>query len=332
MTTRPDGIDADWVEVAFVVPRDHAGWRADLFLANRMPRVSRTRIQRMIERAGFDGRGRPLKANRLLAENERIVLYRPAPEEPDTPRCFGVLFEDDAVLAVDKPAGLPVHPTARYLRNTLTSLLKERYGERPPIIAHRLDSETSGVLLCAKTKEAERALKVAFADRAVAKTYLAITRGVPSLREGRIEAPLDFDTQSPIRVKMTHVPTGLPSLTEYRVVGKSGDLALVECRPRTGRQHQIRAHLALIGHPVLGDKIYGPDPDVFLDYLDQGLTDELVARAGARRHLLHAAAISFAHPVTGAPLTVESPLPDDMSTMVPTMVLPTMVPRTWINM
>ncbi|MDJ0763947.1 MAG: RluA family pseudouridine synthase [Myxococcota bacterium] len=312
MRHRPCGIDPEWIELVFVVPREYSGWRVDRFIANRIPRLSRTRVQRILTRAGFDAQGRLLKPNYSVSAGEHITLYRPRPDEPDVNRTFGVLFEDKWILAVDKPAGLPVHPTARFHRNTLTALLREQYGDTPPILAHRIDRETSGVLLCAKTREAERLLKVMFAKRGIAKRYLAIVRGMPAPRASRIEIPLGPDVASPIRVKMAHQPDGLSALTEYRVLTGNADASLVECRPRTGRQHQIRAHFESIGHPIVGDKMYGVEPALFLSYLANGLTPDLERRFGAQRQLLHASAVMFCHPLTGEDLALESPLPDDM--------------------
>ncbi len=258
------------------------------------------------------------RSNRIAPwrKGNRLRFIVPPPIEPDVPRHFGILLEDEYILAVDKPAGLPVHPTARYHLNTLTALLRERYGENRPILAHRIDSETSGVLLCAKTKEAERALKIMFADRRIQKQYLAVVRGIPSPQAGKIEASLDLDKNSPIRIKMACCEDGLPSLTEYRVIKTFDDRALVECHPRTGRQHQIRVHLTHLGYPIIGDKIYGPDESLFLDYLEQGLTPEIEQRAGAKRQALHAASISLIHPMTKETLVIESPLPADMNALI----------------
>ena len=316
MKERPPGIDPDFLELEFIVRREYAGWRADLFIANRIPRLSRTRVQKILRKAAFDQDGRPVKPNRKLAEGERITIYRPAPEEPDVPRHFGVLYEDDSILAVDKPAGLPVHPTARYHLNTLTALLRERYGENRPILAHRIDSETSGVVLCAKTQATERELKIMFANHQVKKRYLAVVCGIPSPEKSRIELPLGLDTEGPIRVKMACRDDGLPSLTEYQVIKKMTDRALLECHPRTGRQHQIRAHLAHLGHPIVGDKMYGEDPTLFLDYLVKGLTPDIEKRAGAKRQALHAASVSFIHPHTQEQMLIESPLPEDIKAML----------------
>ena len=316
MKERPPGIDPDFLELEFTVAREYAGWRADLFISNRIPRLSRTRVQKILRKAAFDEQGRPVKPNRKLAEGERITIYRPAPEEPDVPRFFGVLFEDEYILAVDKPAGLPVHPTARYHRNTLTAVLREKYGENRPVLAHRIDSETSGVLLCAKTPETERALKIMFAEHQVQKRYLAVVYGVPKPAESRIEVPLGFDTEGPIRVKMAYREDGLPSLTEYRVIKELAGKSLLECHPRTGRQHQIRVHLAHIGHPIVGDKMYGEDAELFLDYLVKGLTPEIEQRAGAKRQALHASTVSFVHPHTEKTMRIESPLAEDIERLI----------------
>jgi 23S rRNA pseudouridine1911/1915/1917 synthase len=309
---RPTDIPEDWLELGFIVRREHAGWRADIFISHQIPRLSRTRVKRILARSAFDEEGRRIKPHKTMREGERVTIFRPPPEEPDVPRHFSVLYEDDWILGIDKPAGLPVHPTARYHRNTLTALLRDRYGENRPILAHRIDAETSGILILAKRPETERALKLMFAKRVVRKRYLAVVEGVPPERQGRIEVPLGPDLEGPIKVKMACREDGLPALTEYRVIEDLETTSLLECLPRTGRQHQIRAHLAHMGHPIVGDKMYGPDPSLFLDYIEHGPTDEILKRAGARRHLLHAAAISFKHPQTGASQTVESPLPRDM--------------------
>lgn len=314
---RPPHVDDSYLELVFRVAREFAGWRADRFVAHKIPRLSRNRVQRILRRFAFDEDGRPVKPNRALKEGELITVYKQPPDEPDVPRTFGVLHEDDRLIAVDKPAGLPVHPTARYLRNTLTALLEERYGGRRPVLTHRLDSETSGIVLCAKDLEAERIVKRMFADRKIRKRYLALVEGIPDPPKGRIEAPLGFDPSSAIKVKMgCFAPDALPALTEYRVLETAGDRALVELRPRTGRQHQLRAHLAHIGHPIVGDKMYGPDEGIFLEYIETGMTDDLVRRAGHRRQALHAAALTLIHPFEHRELTVDSPLPEDIETLI----------------
>jgi len=274
-------------------------------------------VQRILKSSAFDEEGNPVKANRILRAGERITIYKRPPEEPDAPRDFGVLLEDEWLLAVDKPPCLPVHPSARYYKNTLTALLEERYGRPRPVITHRLDSETSGIVLCAKGLDAERAVKRLFADRLVRKTYLAVVAGALDPPAGRIEAPIASDPSSAIHVKMwCGDPAGLPSLTEYRTLEVGGGRSLVELKPRTGRQHQIRAHLAHVGHPVVGDKMYGPDETIFLEYLETGPSDDLAARAGHRRQALHAAALELVHPYTKAEVRIESPLPEDIRGLI----------------
>ncbi|MCK9460170.1 MAG: RluA family pseudouridine synthase [Proteobacteria bacterium] len=314
MVERPEHVDPEFIELTFVVAREFSGWRADRYIAHRVPRLSRTRVQRILKENAFDEAGLAVKPNRVLRAGERITVYKRPPEEPDTPRSFGVLVEDEWLLAVDKPPCLPVHPTARYFKNTLTALLEERYGKPHPMIAHRLDSETSGIVLCVKGIDAERAIKGMFADRKMSKTYLAVVTGALDPPAGRIEAPLSSDASSAIRVKMgCRDPDGLPSLTDYRTIEVRGERSLVELHPRTGRQHQIRAHLAHVGHPIVGDKMYGPDETLFLEYIETGPTDELVRRAGHRRHALHAAELAFVHPFTKEPIRIVSPLPEDIA-------------------
>jgi 23S rRNA pseudouridine1911/1915/1917 synthase len=240
------------------------------------------------------------------------LIRRPAPPEPSVPRHFTVLADDGDVLALDKPAGLPMHPTARYHFNTLTRLLGERFPGEPLQIAHRLDRETSGVVLVARGPLAARGLKMAFAARRVEKRYLALTHGQVRDGLGTIDLPLRL-SKGPIRVQMEVAPDGLPSRTRWRVVERLRDHTLVECRPETGRQHQIRAHLAAIGHPILGDKLYGEDPRLFTSFCDSGWTPTLAARLGLPRQALHASEVTFPHPRTGQGSTARAPLPADMT-------------------
>ena len=230
------------------------------------------------------------------------------------PLFFDVLYEDDAILAVDKPSGLPVHPSATYHKNTLTFLLRERFGNDAPQIAHRLDRETSGLLLCGRTPEAERALKNAFESRRVSKRYLAIVRGVIPDDEGRIELPID-QAKEGLRILMEVTPPGegYPSVTRFRVVARSDQATLVALAPESGRQHQLRVHLSALGFPILGDKLYGPEGvQPFLDYIETGMTDELRQRLGHERQALHAYELTFDHPTSGDRLTLHAPLPDDL--------------------
>ena len=300
------------IEVRFTVDQRHDGWRLDHFVKAQIPRLSRSRIQQMIrsqEKLGAP----PSRPARKVKAGEVLVLLRPAPDEPDVPRSFECLYEDEAMMAISKPSGLPVHATARFHKNTLTAVLRERYPEATPVMAHRLDRETSGLMLLGRTRQAAINLKEAFALRKVRKRYLALVHGTPP-PHGAVDLPLGPDPASGIRVKrgVDRGATGMPALTHYRTMETRGGYSLVEASPRTGRQHQIRAHLAALGHPVVGDKLYGQDPSLFLEYLETGWTGELAARLALPRHALHAVSATFPHPEHGQEVTMECPLAPDL--------------------
>ena len=247
-----------------------------------------------------------------VRQGQQVLLLRPTPQEPEVPRTFEVLFEDQDLMGIAKPAGLPVHATARFHNNTLTAVLRERFvGQEVPQLAHRLDRETSGLMLLGRTREAGAALKASFRRREVQKRYLALVHGSPP-PEGEVDLPLGPDLASGIRVKMGVTPKGQPAQTRFVTLETRGQVSLVEAWPRTGRQHQIRAHLSALGHPVVGDKLYGPDPGLFLEYLETGWTPALAARLPLPRHALHAHTATLPHPRTGASLTLECPLTGDL--------------------
>jgi 23S rRNA pseudouridine1911/1915/1917 synthase len=302
---------AETIPLRLRVPPECAGWRLDHFLKFRIHRLSRTKIRSIIETQVKLPDGRRPRPSTGVRSGEIVHLDRPAPKEPPVPRTFSVLAEDETFLAIDKPAGLPMHTTAKFYRNTLVAVLRERYPTEHLQICHRIDRETSGVLLIARDASASSFLKKAFARRAVSKSYLAIVHGAPPA-EGLIDLPMKL-LDTPTKLKMGIADDGLPSVTAYRVVERYASHALVACEPRTGRQHQIRVHLAAIGHPIVGDKLYRASEQQFMDYCDGGMTPELlVAFDGLHRHALHAHRLTFPHPRTGAAISVEAPLPADL--------------------
>lgn len=310
----PPGCDPASIILTFPVAPEHAGQRLDRFIQHRIPRLSRTRAQEVVRSCAYRADGTRRRPSDRVRAGEHVVLVRPPFEEPNVPLYFDVLYEDDAVLAVDKPSGLPVHPSATYHKNTLTYLLRQRFGPNAPQIAHRLDRETSGLLLCGRTHAAERDLKIGFENRRVSKRYLAIVRGVMPDDEGRIELPMDRAKEGlHILMEVTPEGEGYPSVTRYRVIARRGDATLVSLAPESGRQHQLRVHLSAIGFPIIGDKLYGPEgSQPFLDYIETGMTDELRQRLGHDRQALHAYELEFMHPTQHEPMTLRAPLADDL--------------------
>jgi 23S rRNA pseudouridine1911/1915/1917 synthase len=303
-----DAIDV--IRVQMVVPRECEGWRLDHFLKHRIGRLSRTRIQGIIE-TQISLEGRQARPSTVVRFGQRVLLTRPAPIEPEVPRTFTVLYEDESVLVIDKPAGLPMHTTAKFWRNTLVAVLRERYPGQHTEICHRIDRETSGVMLIARSAPAAAFLKGAFAHRQVSKSYLALCKGAPP-DDGIIDRPIKL-LDTPTHLMMGADDDGLPAITRYRVVRRFAAHALCEAAPETGRQHQIRVHFAFIGHPLVGDKLYGAGEEYFMRACDEGLSPELMERFdGLPRHALHAATLTFPHPLTRQSVTVTAPLPADL--------------------
>ena len=285
------------------VPPERAGERLDQLLAERVG--SRSRVQRLIE----DGRvlvdGDPRPKSHKLAGGELITWTEPAPGAPaETPAdvAFDVPYEDEHLLVVDKPAGLVVHPARGHWTGTLAQALAGRAAggeEGRPGIVHRLDRDTSGLLVVARSEEAHRRLKDLIGGRLVTREYLALVHGRPSARTGTIDAAIGRDRRERIR-HSTDTDTPRDAVTHFAIEEALAETTLLRVRLETGRTHQIRVHLQAIGHPVVGDPEYGGvragGPDL-----------------GLERQFLHAARLAFTHPFTGEPVDVSSPLPADLA-------------------
>lgn len=324
------------IHIPLVVDAARDGFRLDRFLATRIVRLSRTRVQQIVA-AGRVRRADTgevlLRPGQRMHAGEALVIERPAPREPSVVMDYRELHRDAELLVLDKPAGLPVHPSARYHRHTLTALMRERLGSGHGWeMAHRLDRETSGVLIFGRHGGSATALKRAFFARAVEKRYWALVTGCI---EGhvRIDMPLGPARDSAIRIKMGPREVedgGLTAVTEVvplaRGTFRGAPITLVECRPETGRQHQIRVHLTQIGHPLLGDKLYGLPEAKFLAIVEreaegQALPParalaELEAELGLARHALHAASLAFPHPADGRPVRFTAPWPADLAAIM----------------
>jgi 23S rRNA pseudouridine1911/1915/1917 synthase len=318
---RPDEVPEGSVVTVLRVPPEVAGMRLDRFVQSQLKRTSRTRAQEIIARGAYSPDARRLRGNDRVVAEQCILLWRAPWDEraPDIP--IPVLYEDDDLVAVDKPALIPVHPTARYHKSTVIMMLEAAREERL-FLAHRIDRETSGVLLLTRNAEADRIVKQQFEVRKdVEKTYLAIVRGEPASKTFRVELPLKLDPESRYKVKMRVAApnTGLSASTGFEVLGRKRraqtgvSYALVRCALETGRQHQIRVHLASLGLPIVGDKLYGPDENLFARGADGELTEEDREALELDRHALHAHRLELEHPAGRGRIAIESPLPEDLA-------------------
>src|SRR6266480_1946972 len=290
-----------------IVDSSHAGQRLDRFLAESLTAFSRSRLQALIRDGFVKVNGKPARPRDVVRRGDSIEWREPEITKIDAepePMDLDVIFEDNDLLVLNKPAGIVMHPGAGHQTHTLVNALLAHCanlsgigGKERPGIVHRLDKETSGALVIAKNDATHRDLAKQFADRAIGKIYLALVAGAPRKSFGTIEAPI---ARHPVHRKKMSVAqrAGRSARTEYRVVRSSGDASLVECTIHSGRTHQIRVHLHHLGHPVLGDKLYGGK------------------RAGNfPRQMLHAWKLSFRHPRTGKTMNFTAPIPQDLETL-----------------
>ncbi|MEW5862241.1 MAG: RluA family pseudouridine synthase [Pseudomonadota bacterium] len=308
--TPPDD-DADWEE-AFVapleaeVPRALAGMRLDQALARIFPQYSRNRLQAWLRSGHVRVDGAAARPSEPVAGGERIALAPPPAADVAAPRAqkmrLDIVYEDDDVIVINKPAGLIVHPGAGNPQGTLLNALLAHAPALRAVpragIVHRLDKDTSGLLVVAKNVSAQARLAAQLAARTVKRRYLALVEGDPPAA-GAIEAPIGRDRR--VRTRMAVVRDGRPARTRYRVLERFGHAALVECVLETGRTHQIRVHFQHIRHPLVGDPVYRRG------------TRHRIAFA---RQALHAEALEFEHPASGRRMAFRAPLPADMKKLL----------------
>ena len=297
---------------ATVAP-DEAGTRLDRWLAARLSDISRTRLKGLVDAGRVRVDGRAAKAALRLRAGARVEADVPPPP-PETlapePVALRVVFEDADVLVVDKPAGMVTHPGAGRMTGTLAAAALHHApaiagvgGPRRPGIVHRLDKGTSGLIVLAKTPAAYDSLTAQLARRTVSRRYLAVADGRLPRAEGTIDAPIGRDPRSRVRMVVTAAGKGRRALTRYRVLERFADATLVECRLETGRTHQIRVHLASLGHPLLGDETYGRRRTGAADPVRAALV------AGLEGVALHAVGLAFLHPVTGERIDLTAEIP-----------------------
>ena len=294
-------------ETVVVFRAETAGERLDKAVVEAVGKLSRTHAQRLIKEGLVVVDGKPGKPALRLDGGERVEVRIPPPPPleaapEDIP--LRVIYEDDDLAAIDKPAGMVVHPAHGNRKGTLVNALLARWPQVAGVggrdragIVHRLDKDTSGIILIAKTEAARLALMAQFAARTVEKCYTALVHGHPPTPEGIIEAPVGRDPRQ--RKQMAVLRAGRAATTAYRVLARYEEHALLEAIPKTGRTHQIRVHLAFIGCPIVGDAVYGRR--AALRAAQQSL--------GLRRHFLHAGGLVFTSPRTGERIALEAPLP-----------------------
>jgi len=300
----------------FKISSEEAGIRLDAFLASQIEGWSRARLQRLIEAEDVLVNGKPSKPSYKLREHDEIDVELVAPPaDTFTPENIpiDIVYEDTTLIVVNKPAGLVVHPAAGTPSGTLANALAYHFQQLPdagtgirPGIVHRLDRDTSGLLVAAKTEAALEDLSDQFRDRTVFKSYVALVHGRVAASSGRIDQPLARDPSN--RTRMAVVRGGRNALTLYRVKRSFQRFTLLDVELKTGRTHQIRVHLAWLKHPVVGDETYGGGRDNTIQ------DPRLRARIrNLNRHFLHAEKLAFTHPETRELVKFESPLPAELS-------------------
>ncbi len=276
-----------WIEVPFEVQKNHEGFRVDSYLAQRLHRYSRAEVQRFIAQGRVFLREKPVKSSARLAAGDRVLIRYPKRDEPPCAyACLPVLFEDQNLLAVNKPAGVLSHPTDKIVENSVTTILKRQFPDLKLHLLHRLDRETSGALLLAKDPRTARAMTNLFAARQAQKEYWAICRGRPAWKTTTVDAPLGREgLEIKVRQKVGH---GQNAVTDFELLAANEGASLISAAPKTGRLHQIRAHLAYLGHPVLGDKLYTGEGQAYMKAVRQELESSDLEALGAARQMLHA--------------------------------------------
>lgn len=290
-------------DVRLTVSADAGRTRLDRFLAAELPKLSRSRLQQLIRDGFVRLNGEAARPRDIVRTSDVIHVVEPPPQKTETQPediALDILFEDTDLIVLDKPAGLVVHPGAGHRQHTLVNALLHHCptlsgigGEERPGIVHRLDKDTSGCMVVAKNDQAHRALSAQFAERTVQKIYLALVAGKMRRTSGTIENKI---ARHPVHRQRMSVRSsgGREARTDYRVMRASEQGSLIECTLHSGRTHQIRVHLHHLGHPVIGDKLYG-------------------RKSHCGRQMLHAWKLEFRHPRTGDSMFFEAPVPDDFN-------------------
>jgi 23S rRNA pseudouridine1911/1915/1917 synthase len=307
------------------VSPDAVGWRLDRALAVAVPTLSRERLKALIssgEVRGPEGSAVRDPAMRAVpGATYEVTVPEPRPAHNAAQDiALDIIFEDEHLLVVDKPAGMVVHPAAGNFDGTLVNALLHHCAGRlsgiggvaRPGIVHRIDKDTSGLLVVAKTDVAHEGLAAQFARHDIHRAYLAIVAGIPVPLAGIVDAPLGRSSANRKKMAVVEAGRGKRAVTRYRTIRPLREAALIECRLETGRTHQVRVHMASIGHPLLGDPVYGRT---------RAVHSEILKRLDFHRQALHAAELGFVHPVSKENLSFKSPLPSDIQELFGTLAV-----------
>jgi RluA family pseudouridine synthase len=313
--------------VTYTIEPGEAGMRLDLFLKLKYRKLSREYLQKGIREGKIKLNHKMSKPGQILRLGDKVFVLSSKRNEPEVDFNYVILHEDESILVIEKPGNLPVHPSGRYFFHTLLTQLQVENGnevnnKKQFFIVHRIDRETSGVLVIAKNAKAAASLVGQFGKRETEKEYLAIVNGVIEEDSFVVDAPLSTDPRSEIRIKMNvvemdgrgeplYVPKEevLQASTAFEVVERLEGFTIVRCKPHTGRQHQIRVHLWHKGHAIAGDKLYGTDSSVFLRSIHEIVEIPVAGGLTLKRHALHAHKLRFHHPDTAVKMEFVSPFP-----------------------
>lgn len=286
------------------------------FLVRRFPYQNKASWLKCIKAGEVKLNNQTVSPNQVLESRDTVSYERPREKEPVVDDTYQILHQDNWIVVVEKSGNLPISESGRYYRNTLINILKEKEGYEELFAVHRLDKETSGVVLIARTKEVATLLGKQFVQHLPQKTYHAVLKGVFK-EDGEIEVDQPIARAKPeegnVRIRQVVDTNGKPSRTLFKGLKQVGDLTLAEIRTFSGRTHQIRCHAEFIGHPILGDKLYGQSDDFFIQLLNGAVQPVFPPYGKIERQLLHASSLSFSHPETEAWLTFSSPFIPEFS-------------------
>jgi RluA family pseudouridine synthase len=313
----PQGIEPlNFKPLGKPIEENHSSKRLDAYLAEHFPFLSRAGWKDRVQSGEVLVNDRVVKASFSLRPGDQIFFFHPAEREPVITERVQLLYDRSGIIAVNKPSGMPIHEGGAFRFQTLEKVIKELYGkDYYPV--HRLDKETSGIVLCAASESLRKDLSRQLRLQEMRKVYLALTAHEPSQKEFIVSKPIGEAKSSAIRIKKWVCEQyGLPSLTVFKHIQSHQNYHLLECQPKTGRTNQIRIHAAYAGLPLLGDKLYHPNEEVFLEYWDEGQTEYVTQATGHHRCALHAHQLEFFHPALLAKVNVICELALDLKDLL----------------